>query len=146
LAEERHNPDVVKSYEGDGVVIGWEPSLCIHVASCIRSLPHVFDPSARPWVALEGASADEVAQAVERCPTGALTYRRTDGAAEERPKSPATIQARTNGPLFVRGEIEVIDGAGNVTRQARRMALCRCGHSANKPYCDLSHRAAGFTG
>lgn len=146
MAEERHNPNVVKSYEGEGIVIGWEPALCIHVANCIRSLPHVFDPAGRPWVSPEGATADELAEAVERCPTGALTYRRTDGAPQEQPASPATIQPRTNGPLFVRGEVEVIDSLGNVTREARRMALCRCGHSANKPYCDLSHRGAGFTG
>jgi uncharacterized Fe-S cluster protein YjdI len=146
LAEERHDADVLRSYEGEGILIGWEPTLCIHVANCIRALPHVFDPNARPWVSPVGATAEELAAAVERCPTGALTYRRTDGAPQEQPTNPASIQPRLNGPLFVRGEVEVIDQAGNVTREARRMALCRCGHSNNKPYCDLSHRSAGFVG
>ena len=144
--EARHNPNVLKSYEGDGIVIGWEPSLCIHVANCIRALPRVFDPEARPWISTGAATAGELAAAIEKCPTGALTYRRTDGAPQEQAPLPATIQPRTNGPLFVRGEVEVVDLQGNVTREARRMALCRCGHSGNKPYCDLSHRRVGFVG
>jgi CDGSH-type Zn-finger protein len=73
-----------------------------------------------------------------------LRYERTDGATQEEPDGPATVQPRLNGPLFARGELEVIDTQGNVTRSATRMALCRCGQSQNKPYCDLSHRATGF--
>jgi uncharacterized Fe-S cluster protein YjdI len=142
--EERYKPDVLKQYEGDGIVVHWEPKLCIHVANCIRKLPESFDPAARPWIDVTTANADELAGAIELCPTGALSYRRTDGAPQEQAVSPAKIQPRTNGPLFVRGEVEVVDLQGNVTREARRMALCRCGHSGNKPYCDLSHRAAGF--
>ncbi len=143
-SEGRYRPDVLKSYTGDGIVVGWEPKLCIHIAACIRALPEVFDPNARPWVNVTAANADQLSEAISACPTGALTYRRTDGAAQESAPSPTTVQPRTNGPLLVRGEVEVVDLAGNATREARRMALCRCGHSANKPYCDLSHRAAGF--
>ena len=143
-AEGRYRPDVRKSYEGDGIVVGWEPKLCIHVAACIRALPEAFDPNARPWVNMTAANAEELGAAIASCPTGALTYRRTDGGPQEAATSPATVQPRTNGPLFVRGEVEIVDLEGNTTREARRMALCRCGHSANKPYCDLSHRVVGF--
>ncbi|MGE0601829.1 MAG: (4Fe-4S)-binding protein [Dehalococcoidia bacterium] len=145
-SEERYAADVRRSYEGEGIVVGWEPKLCIHVAECIRLLPGVFDPNARPWVKAAGTPADEIAEAVSRCPTGALTYHRSDGAPQEAPTSPTSVQPRRNGPLFVRGEVEVIDAAGRTTREARRMALCRCGNSANKPYCDLSHRVTGFQG
>ena len=145
-SEERYMPDVLKMYEGAGIVVGWEPTRCIHVANCIRSQPSAFDPNARPWVDVTAANADELAAAIESCPTGALTYRRTDGAPQEQSAVPTTIQPRLNGPLFVRGEVEVIDLEGNVTRKATRMALCRCGHSNNKPYCDLSHRIVGFQG
>ena len=142
--EQRHKPDVVKQYEGHAIEVHWEPKLCIHVSNCIRALPHVFDPNARPWVNVEGASADEIASAIESCPTGALSYTRTDGAPQEAPESPTKVQPRPNGPLLVRGDIEVIDTEGNVIRRATRVALCRCGQSSNKPYCDLSHRAVGF--
>jgi uncharacterized Fe-S cluster protein YjdI len=144
--EARHDPDVLRSYRGDGIAVGWEPKLCIHVANCIRALPHVFDPAARPWVRVDAATADEIARAILACPTGALSFERTDGAPQEAPDEPTTVQPRPNGPLFLRGNIEVIDTSGRVLRTATRMALCRCGHSQNKPYCDLSHRAVGFRG
>ena len=145
-AEQRHKPDVLKQYESHGIVVHWEPKLCIHVSNCVRALPHVFKPDTRPWINIEADSADEVATAIEMCPTGALSYMRTDGAPQETPASPTQVQPRPNGPLFVRGAVEMIDAEGNVTRKATRVALCRCGQSSNKPYCDLSHRAAGFRG
>jgi uncharacterized Fe-S cluster protein YjdI len=144
--ERRYEPDVLKQYEAPTITVHWEPKLCIHVSNCTRALPHVFDPNARPWVNVEAASADEIAAAIESCPTGALSYVRTDGAPQEAPEIPTKVQPRPNGPLFVRGDIEVIDAEGNVTRRATRSALCRCGQSSNKPYCDLTHRAVGFKG
>jgi uncharacterized Fe-S cluster protein YjdI len=144
--EKRYEADVLKQYEGDGIEVHWEPKLCIHVSNCVRSLPHAFNPDARPWVNVEAASADDIAAAIETCPTGALSYVRTDGAPQETPASPTEVQPLPNGPLFVRGDVQMIDPEGNVTRRATRVALCRCGQSSNKPYCDLSHRAAGFRG
>jgi uncharacterized Fe-S cluster protein YjdI len=142
--EQRYEPEAAKRYEAEGIVVHWEPKLCIHVAGCIRSLPGVFDPNARPWVRTDAANADEIAAAIRTCPTGALRYERTDGGPRETPDTPARVQPRRNGPLLVRGNLQIVDADGNVTRTATRMALCRCGHSNNKPYCDLSHRAVGF--
>lgn len=56
-----------------------------------------------------------------------------------------TITACPDGPLLVRGDFEVVTAAGDpVPRRRRTVALCRCGFSALKPYCDGSHKAAGF--
>lgn len=140
--EPRHRAGVARTYETEELTVYWEPSLCIHMANCIRTAPAVFDPNARPWVNVAAASAEAIAQAVASCPTGALSYSRP--GAEPQPESPTRIQPRPNGPLFVRGELEVVDLQGNVLREATAIALCRCGHSQNKPYCDLSHRTAGF--
>lgn len=142
--EDRYREGVLRQYAGGGVVVHWEPALCIHVANCIRQLPGVFDPGARPWVDVAAADADAIAAAVESCPTGALRYERTDGQPGESPVVPTSIEPRRNGPLFVRGNLQVTDAQGNVVRQATRLALCRCGLSQNKPHCDLSHRAAGW--
>jgi uncharacterized Fe-S cluster protein YjdI len=142
--EERHRPEVLREYEGRGITVHWEPKLCIHVGRCLRDLPQVFDNAARPWVNVAAATADAIAEAIEDCPTGALRYTRTDGADQERGPVPVQVEPRPNGPLFVRGEIEVIDARGNLQRTATRAALCRCGQSASKPYCDLSHQRAGF--
>jgi uncharacterized Fe-S cluster protein YjdI len=146
MTEERHRPDVVRSYEGDRIVVGWEPKYCIHTANCIRHLPQTFNPQERPWIAIDSASADEIAQAIRSCPTGALTYRRTDGEQGEVAEPEATVRVEPNGPLYVRGDIEIADAEGGILRKATRVALCRCGASGNKPFCDNTHRITGFRG
>ena len=56
-----------------------------------------------------------------------------------------TITACPNGPLIVRGPIELVDEEGNpVERHRRTIALCRCGASGIRPFCDGSHRLVGF--
>jgi len=56
------------------------------------------------------------------------------------------ITVRNNGPLRIEGEIELVDMEGRRYGLGGRTAisLCRCGHSANKPFCDGAHKAAGF--
>jgi CDGSH-type Zn-finger protein len=114
------------------------------VRSCVRGLPQVFKPEARPWVAVDGADADAIAATVETCPTGALHYRRLDGGPQEQPPENTTVEPRPNGPLFVRGHVRIVDEDGQLIREDTRAALCRCGASENKPFCDGSHRRIGF--
>ncbi|MCP4139650.1 MAG: CDGSH iron-sulfur domain-containing protein [Chloroflexi bacterium] len=55
------------------------------------------------------------------------------------------IKAMENGPLLISGQATVTDTDGNVSEtQGSMVALCRCGQSANKPFCDGSHKNAGF--
>jgi CDGSH-type Zn-finger protein/uncharacterized Fe-S cluster protein YjdI len=131
-------------YANEAIEVHWEPKLCIHVRKCVRELPEVFDPEARPWVVLDGADAERVAETVLTCPTGALHFRRLDGGPEERPEEPASVEPRPNGPLFVRGRVRIVDPDGRLIREDTRVALCRCGASGNKPFCDGSHRTIGF--
>ncbi|MEO8494566.1 MAG: CDGSH iron-sulfur domain-containing protein [Planctomycetota bacterium] len=61
--------------------------------------------------------------------------------------SEVKVNIRDNGPLLVEGSFKLVDAAGNeVPLPANKpaIALCRCGHSANKPFCDGAHKAAGF--
>ena len=57
-----------------------------------------------------------------------------------------TIQVRPNGPLKVTGPITIIDAEGVLFEfpPGSSVVLCRCGHSQNKPFCDTTHRQAGF--
>ncbi|HET8896298.1 MAG TPA: CDGSH iron-sulfur domain-containing protein [Protaetiibacter sp.] len=58
---------------------------------------------------------------------------------------PVQITPCPNGPLLVRGDVELVDGDGEVIPNARRtVALCRCGVSLIKPYCDGSHKMIDF--
>jgi CDGSH-type Zn-finger protein len=89
-------------------------------------------------------SVEEIADVVARCPSGALTYTRKDGGPEEVPDTENVVSVMYNGPLYLRGELEVDGATEDMTGVQFRAALCRCGQSKNKPFCDNSHEAAGF--
>jgi len=139
-----HERPTIRRYETDEIVVEWEPRLCYHSHNCVRALPQVFDPDARPWVRPEQAWADELEAAVAQCPSGALRSRRV-GAAEAR-SEPHEVRASANGPLLVRGGVRVLDAKGNVLYEGEKAALCRCGGSQNKPFCDGTHTTIGFEG
>jgi uncharacterized Fe-S cluster protein YjdI len=143
--EDRKREGVERAYADDRITVYWAPQYCIHTANCLNAEPDVFDVGRRPWVVLDGVDADRIANAVMTCPTGALSFERHDGGAQEDAPEEMTVQPRRNGPLFLRGKIRMEDARGNVTREATRVALCRCGSSDNKPYCDGMHLRIGFT-
>ena len=61
--------------------------------------------------------------------------------------SKLTIRLRDNGPLVIEGPLTIVDAEGNalaIPTDKPVVALCRCGHSANKPFCDGAHRHGGF--
>ena len=133
-----------KTYADERIEVDWEPRLCIHTRECVRRLGAVFDPERRPWIDVSGAEADEIAETILACPTGALHFRRLDGGPQEEPEDPPKVVPRTNGPLFLRGRFRIEDPDGNLLREDTRLALCRCGASGNKPFCDGSHLRIGF--
>lgn len=133
----------VKSYEHDGFIVEFSAQRCIHAAECIRGLPQVFDVEKRPWIDPAQAESTAIAEVIERCPTGALQYRHSSGSPREKPDQDVAIEILPSGPLYLRGEIRLAGPAGGEKRESR-VALCRCGASQNKPYCDNAHVAAGF--
>lgn len=66
---------MVKTYETDDIIIYWRPEICQHAGECTRGLPEVFNVDRRPWVMPEKASAQEIAKVIDRCPSGALSYK-----------------------------------------------------------------------
>lgn len=62
-----------------------------------------------------------------------------------RDDEPVTVTPYENGPLIVRGDFELLDSDGVAIEKGRRtVALCRCGVSAIKPFCDGTHKLVGF--
>jgi CDGSH-type Zn-finger protein len=55
-----------------------------------------------------------------------------------------TAQVRENGSVRITGSVDFVDAEGNVLETKENFSLCRCGHSANKPFCDGAHKAAAF--
>jgi putative redox protein len=60
-------------YTNGELSVAWKPGLCKHAARCATQLQQVFDPKARPWVNMDGATSKEIEEQVARCPTGALS-------------------------------------------------------------------------
>jgi uncharacterized Fe-S cluster protein YjdI/CDGSH-type Zn-finger protein len=127
-----------RTYRGRDIEVSFDLAQCIHIGECLRRLPGVFELRRRPWITPDAAPADEVAEIVERCPSGALQYRRLDGGRDEAGPEPALITPMRNGPLLVKGRVEVKHEDGTVEVMPRA-TLCRCGQSKNKPFCDNTH-------
>lgn len=131
-------------YASDEIEVTYSVKRCIHAAECVRGLPRVFKPDERPWIQPAHANADEIATVIMRCPTGALHFERKDGGAAEQPDDHNSIKVVADGPLYVRGDL-TINRDGDVTVvNDTRVALCRCGASSIKPFCDNSHKKAQF--
>ncbi len=128
----------VHTYRGRSLTVVFEPSRCIHAAECVRGLPEVFDTTRAPWVQPDAARIEAVRSVVRRCPTGAL---RIPGEVETLHPT-AEIDVLADGPLYCRGRLRLV--TGEAVRHEYRMALCRCGVSQNKPFCDGRHRAVRF--
>ena len=131
-------------YPGKSAAVSWHGGLCIHIGECGRAQGDLFVGGRKPWCEPDVATDDEVEEVVLRCPTGALTYDFADGTRAEKPATVNTVQVAYNGPLFVRGKLEIEGAPANAPGLQFRAALCRCGQSKNKPFCDNSHEKAGF--
>jgi len=129
------------AYAGTGVVMEDDRALCEHAGFCGNRVSNV-------WKMLTGTddsiTRGEVISMIERCPSGALTYRLSADAPANEPLLPAAIAAIKDGPLWLTGNVRVERADGEPFETRNRVTLCRCGNSASKPLCDGSHKAGGF--
>jgi len=128
------------TYGNDAIEVTFEERKCCHAAHCFKELPNVFDGDLEPPIQPENASIEEIIRVIELCPSSALTYHcLKDSSSNETPPQHNEALIFKKGPLMLRGDFE-LQGEGPMTR----IALCRCGESKNKPFCDASHRKIGF--
>jgi uncharacterized Fe-S cluster protein YjdI len=138
--------EITKKYAKDDLTIVWKPGKCIHAAVCVEMLPKVYNPNERPWLKQENASIADLKAQINECPSGALTY--VDGS-EKKPdtvKSMLEATVKRNGPMLIKGDIQITGIDGNMVTKSGMTAICRCGASNNKPYCDGAHLKVGFEG
>lgn len=142
--------DITKTYSNGEITIVWKPAVCIHSTKCWKGaagLPEVFNPAVKPWINPKGAGTERIVEQVNNCPSGALGYYYNDQVNNTVPETTGTnVEVTPNGPLLVQGNINIKDRDGNTLTRQHVTAFCRCGHSANKPFCDGSHFKAGFIG
>jgi len=131
-----------KRYSNGDITVLWDSAKCIHSANCIRGLPAVFDAGRSPWIDMEAAPSEAIVRTVTACPSGALSM--IPAVVPVTSDAPVQITVREHGPLVVEGRISIIDPSGVASIKEGATALCRCGGSKNKPYCDGTHRTNGF--
>ena len=136
-----------KDYINEDIKIIWKKDLCIHSANCVRNLPGVFKPHERPWITIENADTEHLIETVNKCPSGALTWTKLGNEEDEdggNENKPIQIEVCEDGPLLLKGNCSIKHANGNITSKSGQIALCRCGFSEKKPYCDGSHKKEGF--
>jgi uncharacterized Fe-S cluster protein YjdI len=141
--------DITKTYSNGEVTIVWQPAKCIHSRNCFTGLNEVFHPQDLPWITPQHSTTEKIVAQVKKCPSGALSYfMNAEGpkANETEPAHETLVEPAPNGPLMVHGAITVKSQDGKIMRKEKVTAFCRCGGSANKPFCDGSHKNNGFQG
>ena len=116
------------AFHGELNVVGQPPTFRTTLCRCGAS-------SNKPYCDGSHAAAGFSASG-EVAPKESNTLVQRDGALEIKPTK--------NGPILVTGAVEVVTGTGKTINRATNVALCRCGHSSNKPYCDGTHSKIGF--
>jgi len=125
---------------GTGLTVSDDRSICVHAGFCGTRLTNVWKQVPETG---ESTVRAQVISMVEKCPSGALTFRFDSDDVE--PLLPQAISVTDDGPLWVTGGVAVTTSGGEQLETRNRVTLCRCGASANKPLCDGSHKEAGFS-
>ena len=141
-------------YTNNEVTVVWKPKICIHSTICWKGLIEVFNPRERPWIKMDGADTQRIIEQVRKCPSGALSYfMNADEIKENEPDKVVAeaanitkVEVSPNGPYLIKNECLIVHSDGKEEIKSGSVALCRCGASGNKPYCDGSHRKVEFKG
>jgi len=136
-------PDALDRYEGREVTVLDNRGTCSHAGFCDGNLPSVWRPGQEPWIDPDASSKQEITRVIRLCPSGALSWEE-DGEPQTEYHPTPEILVRRDGPYWVRGGITLENTERGQGASAEHYALCRCGHSRNKPFCDGSHWYAGF--
>jgi uncharacterized Fe-S cluster protein YjdI len=147
-------PKETFKYSNNDITVVWKPNMCMHSTLCWTGLQEVFNPKERPWIKIEGSTTEKIIEQVKKCPSGALSYFMNDLSPNEpavdklvSETTPVTrVQVTPNGPYILNTECLIVHSDGREETRAGKLALCRCGASANKPFCDGTHKKVGFAG
>jgi CDGSH-type Zn-finger protein/truncated hemoglobin YjbI len=146
-------PDRRDTYIGQQVTVLDNRGTCQHSGCCTDRLAMVFRLGEEPFVAPSGGRMDEIIRAVRDCPSGALSFAIDGREAREQADYDGTrgamIEVSKDGPYRITGGIPLSDGEGNDEARGEgasreHYALCRCGHSQNKPFCSGMHWYVDF--
>lgn len=136
--------DKLAHYVGKEITIHDNRGTCCHSGNCTDHLPSVFNLKTDPLVSPDAADADTIINIVRQCPSGALSYTRHEKDYTGEQRDPAIFVSK-DGPYHVQGGVELKGEHRNEGASTEHYALCRCGHSKNKPFCDGTHWYVKFS-
>jgi len=142
-------PKETIKYTNNEVTVIWKPKACIHSKICWTELREVFDPFVRPWVKMDGSTTERIVEQVRKCPSGALSYEMNDKTninVKAETAKMLSVEIKPNGPILIKTECSITHSDGREEIKNGTTALCRCGASENKPYCDGTHSKIDFNG
>jgi CDGSH-type Zn-finger protein len=125
---------------GTGLTVCDDRSICVHAGFCGTRVANVWGQVKET---AESTVRLQVINMIEKCPSGALTYR-FEGDDDVEPLLAEAIAVTDDGPLWVTGGVPVALADGTALEVRNRVTLCRCGASANKPLCDGTHKKVAF--
>jgi CDGSH-type Zn-finger protein/truncated hemoglobin YjbI len=141
-------PDRRDTYPAPALTIFDNRGICQHSGYCTDRLSRVFHAGEEPFVSAAAGRADEVIAAVRACPSGALSFA-IDGVegratADYHDTREPAVEVSKDGPYRITGGLPLTDADGKDIERAQgssreHYALCRCGHSQNKPFCSGMH-------
>lgn len=136
------------TYSNDQITVGWDSETCFHSKVCVNNLASVFNLQKKPWINVDGDSKEAIMKLIDTCPSGALSYKLANqhSIMNQESKPEVSITIASSGPYLIKGNVEVLDAEGNLIETRENFALCRCGNSSNKPFCDGSHKKIDFQG
>jgi CDGSH-type Zn-finger protein/uncharacterized Fe-S cluster protein YjdI len=141
VADRGPRDERMRVFPGTEMEMTDDPSLCTHVGFCTNRRTHA-------WHMIHETDDAEVREQLLRmirlCPSGRLGQRPASDGPEVEPEFAPTVAVVRDGPLWVRGGVDVIGADGVPYERRNRVTLCRCGHSRNKPFCDGTHAEIGF--
>jgi CDGSH-type Zn-finger protein len=147
FSSERENPrqlDRERDYVGQQITVHDNRTICCHAEQCVKGLPAVFDGNARPWIMPDAADVPAIIEAINKCPSGALSYS-IDGERVVKGDKEAVLTVQNKGAYHIRGAIQLtVEDSDIVPPVKDHYTLCRCGASKNKPFCDGAHHSVGF--
>ncbi|MGC9331321.1 MAG: glutamate synthase-related protein [Bacteroidales bacterium] len=134
--QEGRPPRKVDDYVGEKIIIHDNRGICAHVGYCTDGLPKVFRMGTEPWIDADAEPVEKIIETIEKCPSGALSYS-IGGVKYDKFSDTPQIKITEDGPYFIKGCIELEDE--DYPESEEHYALCRCGNSKNKPFCDGQH-------
>lgn len=135
--------EIIQVYKSKDITITFNRSICSGAANCVRDFPNIYTSASENWIYPDLGTKKEIIESIRNCPSGALSYSLNDeknvnvcnleNCLEEK------IELFKNSPIYVRGSIDIEVQKWSFNANKTKFALCRCGKSKNKPFCDYSH-------